>query len=91
MLQRSVIVSHSCNMFCRFDGFRFDGVTSMLYWHHGINMGFSGGYNEYFSMETNTDAIAYLMLANELIHEIHPQVPSCLLSSAAPQHLDHVA
>jgi hypothetical protein len=34
---------------CRFDGFRFDGVTSMLYHHHGINFGFSGGYHEYFS------------------------------------------
>jgi 1,4-alpha-glucan branching enzyme len=33
----------------RFDGFRFDGVTSMLYHHHGINFGFSGGYHEYFS------------------------------------------
>lgn len=32
-----------------FDGFRFDGVTSMLYHHHGINIGFSGGYHEYFS------------------------------------------
>ena len=32
-----------------FDGFRFDGVTSMLYHHHGINVGFSGGYHEYFS------------------------------------------
>ena len=63
-------------LICRFDGFRFDGVTSMLYQHHGIDMGFSGGYNEYFSMATNTDAIAYLMLANELIHEIHPQVQS---------------
>ena len=30
----------------RFDGFRFDGVTSMLYQHHGINVGFSGNYNE---------------------------------------------
>ena len=53
---------------------RFDGVTSMLYWHHGINTGFSGGYSEYFSTETNTDAVAYLMLANELIHAINPQV-----------------
>ena len=31
-----------------FDGFRFDGVTSMLYVHHGINVGFSGNYSEYF-------------------------------------------
>ena len=37
---------HPCT---RFDGFRFDGVTSMLYHHHGINVGFSGGYHEYFS------------------------------------------
>ena len=62
----------------RFDGFRFDGVTSMLYWHHGINTGFSGSYGEYFSTETNTDAVAYLMLANELIHDLNPEVcPGC--------------
>lgn len=59
---------------CRFDGFRFDGVTSMLYWHHGINMAFSGSYNEYFSPATNVDAVVYLMLANDLIHKLLPQV-----------------
>ena len=34
-----------------FDGFRFDGVTSMLYHHHGIGTGFSGDYSGkcYFS------------------------------------------
>ena len=58
----------------RFDGFRFDGVTSMLYWHHGINMSFSGDYKEYFSPATNVDAVVYLMLANELVHELLPQV-----------------
>ena len=58
----------------RFDGFRFDGVTSMLYWHHGINMSFSGNYKEYFSPATNVDAVVYLMLANELVHELLPQV-----------------
>lgn len=58
----------------RFDGFRFDGVTSMLYWHHGINMAFSGNYNEYFSPATNVDAVVYLMLANDLIHKLLPQV-----------------
>ncbi|CAL5219263.1 g1061 [Coccomyxa viridis] len=57
----------------RFDGFRFDGVTSMLYWHHGINMAFSGNYNEYFSPATNVDAVVYLMLANDLIHQLSPQ------------------
>ncbi|CAO2833745.1 unnamed protein product [Amaranthus hypochondriacus] len=58
----------------RFDGFRFDGVTSMLYHHHGINMGFSGNYNEYFSEATDVDAVVYLMLANRLIHNIFPDV-----------------
>jgi 1,4-alpha-glucan branching enzyme len=53
-----------------FDGFRFDGVTSMLYHHHGINRGFSGNYAEYFSPETNVDACVYLMLANELMHRL---------------------
>ncbi|KAG9142107.1 hypothetical protein Leryth_016312 [Lithospermum erythrorhizon] len=55
-----------------FDGFRFDGVTSMLYHHHGINMSFSGKYNEYFSESTDVDAVVYLMLANTLIHNIFP-------------------
>ena len=33
----------------RVDGFRFDGVTSMLYTHNGLNYGFTGDYHEYFS------------------------------------------
>ncbi|GAB4816312.1 hypothetical protein N2152v2_003358 [Parachlorella kessleri] len=57
----------------RFDGFRFDGVTSMLYHHHGINVGFSGSYSEYFSPATNVDAVVYLMLANDLTHQLLPQ------------------
>ncbi|CAA0830114.1 1-4-alpha-glucan-branching enzyme 2-2-chloroplastic/amyloplastic [Striga hermonthica] len=56
----------------KFDGFRFDGVTSMLYHHHGINMGFSGNYSEYFSEDTDVDAVVYLMLANNLIHSVLP-------------------
>ncbi|KAJ8538179.1 hypothetical protein K7X08_014719 [Anisodus acutangulus] len=55
-----------------FDGFRFDGITSMLYVHHGVNMGFTGKYNEYFSEATDVDAVVYLMLANNLIHKIFP-------------------
>lgn len=54
------------------DGFRFDGVTSMLYKHHGIAHGFSGSYDEYFGPDTDLDACVYLMLANELIHVLHP-------------------
>ncbi|CAI0382159.1 unnamed protein product [Linum tenue] len=56
----------------KFDGFRFDGVTSMLYHHHGINMAFSGQYKEYFSEATDVDAVVYLMLANCLIHDVLP-------------------
>lgn len=56
----------------QFDGFRFDGVTSMLYHHHGIDTGFSGNYAEYFSPATNVDAVVYLMLANQLIHGLVP-------------------
>ena len=54
----------------QFDGFRFDGVTSMLYHHHGINHGFTGDYKEYFSEQTNVDACVYLMLANDLMHDL---------------------
>ena len=56
----------------QFDGFRFDGVTSMLYTHHGIGTGFSGGYHEYFGPNVDEDGVVYLMLANEMLHTIHP-------------------
>jgi 1,4-alpha-glucan branching enzyme len=46
------------------DGFRFDAVTSMMYHHHGIGTGFSAHYQEYFGLQVNIEAIAYLMLAN---------------------------
>ncbi|MBE6954845.1 MAG: 1,4-alpha-glucan-branching enzyme [Ruminococcaceae bacterium] len=54
-----------------FDGFRFDGVTSMLYHDHGLGTSFDC-YEKYFSMNTNTEAVTYLQLANELIHNINP-------------------
>ncbi len=54
-----------------FDGFRFDGVTSMLYHDHGLGSAFSG-YDMYFSMNTDVEAVTYLQLANELIHEVNP-------------------
>ncbi len=53
-----------------FDGFRFDGVTSMLYHNHGLGVDF--GADLYFSYNTNVEAITYLQLANELIREINP-------------------
>ncbi len=46
----------------QFDGFRFDGVTSMMYKHHGIGTGFSGGYHEYFGDGADEEGIVYLML-----------------------------
>uniref|UniRef100_A0A8C9PJ18 1,4-alpha-glucan branching enzyme n=1 Tax=Spermophilus dauricus TaxID=99837 RepID=A0A8C9PJ18_SPEDA len=55
-----------------FDGFRFDGVTSMLYHHHGMGQSFSGDYNEYFGLQVDEDALTYLMLANHLIHTLYP-------------------
>jgi len=53
----------------QFDGYRFDGVSSMLYHHHGIATGFSGNYNEYFGMDTDVEALGYLMLANDIVHK----------------------
>ncbi|XP_075527710.1 1,4-alpha-glucan-branching enzyme isoform X2 [Dermacentor variabilis] len=56
----------------QFDGFRFDGVTSMLYHSHGMGHGFSGDYNEYFGLNTDTESLVYLMLANHMIHKLFP-------------------
>ena len=55
-----------------FDGFRFDGVTSMLYYDHGLGTSFDSD-NKYFSLNTDTEAITYLQLANELIRQVNPQ------------------
>ena len=52
-----------------FDGFRFDGVTSMLYHHHGEGHAF-GGYESYFGPAADDDAILYLMLASTLVREV---------------------
>lgn len=54
-----------------FDGYRFDGVTSMLYLSHGLGEDF-GGYDSYYNLNQDGDAICYLTLANKLIHEIKP-------------------
>jgi 1,4-alpha-glucan branching enzyme len=57
-----------------FDGFRFDGITSMLYNHHGLQMEFSGDYNQYFGFDTNVPAVNYLMMANDMLHESYPGI-----------------
>lgn len=54
----------------KFDGFRFDGVTSMLYYSHGLGEAFCN-YGDYFNGHQDGDAIAYLTLANKLIHEVN--------------------
>ena len=53
-----------------FDGFRFDGITSMLYHDHGLGTSFDN--SKYFSLNTHTEAITYLQLANELIRQVKP-------------------
>jgi len=53
------------------DGFRFDGVTSMLYRHHGLGKAFTA-YDDYFGSDVDEDALAYLTLANRVIHAVRP-------------------
>lgn len=55
----------------RFDGFRFDGITSMLYRNHGLGKAFTS-YKQYFDDNVDEDALTYLALANRLIHEVRP-------------------
>jgi 1,4-alpha-glucan branching enzyme len=55
----------------KFDGFRFDGVTSMIYRDHGLGSSVSS-YDHYFGANVDEDAMAYLALANEVIHELRP-------------------
>jgi 1,4-alpha-glucan branching enzyme len=63
---------------CRFwldeyhlDGFRFDGITSMLYLHHGMNKAFSS-YDDYFNDSVDEEGLVYLALANRVIHDVRP-------------------
>lgn len=56
----------------RFDGFRFDGVTSMLYHHHGLSKAFTS-YDDYFGAAVDDAAVIYLQLANELAHTVKPE------------------
>ncbi len=59
----------------RFDGFRFDGITSMIYLHHGLGKAFTS-YNDYFDGSVDEDALTYLGLANRLIHAVRPDAIS---------------
>lgn len=55
----------------KFDGFRFDGVTSMIYFNHGLEKSFSA-YDDYFDGGQDLDALIYLYLANKMIHDFKP-------------------
>jgi len=55
------------------DGFRFDGVTSMLYHHRGLGTAFTS-LDDYFNGSVDLDALAYLALANKLLHTIYPKI-----------------
>ena len=57
----------------QFDGFRFDGVTSMLYLDHGNGSGF-GSYDDYYSANVDVDAVNYLAIVNETVHRLRPDV-----------------
>jgi 1,4-alpha-glucan branching enzyme len=76
----------------KFDGYRFDGVTSMLYFDHGLGSAFTQ-YDQYFSGNTDEDAVAYLTLANRVIKEVRPDAitvaeeVSGLPGLAAPESL----
>jgi 1,4-alpha-glucan branching enzyme len=59
----------------RFDGFRFDGVTSMMYLHHGLGKDFTS-YGMYYDEAEDEQAITYLTLANKLIHALNPAAMS---------------
>ena len=55
----------------KFDGFRFDGVTSMIYYNHGLEKSFTA-YDDYFDGGQDIDALIYLYLANKMIHDFKP-------------------
>ncbi len=55
----------------RVDGFRFDGITSMLYLNHGLEKAFTS-YADYYDENVDEDALVYLSLANNVIHAVNP-------------------
>ena len=59
----------------KFDGYRFDGVTSMLYYDHGLGKAFTC-YDDYFNAGLDQDAFSYFIMANRLIHELNPNALS---------------
>ena len=54
------------------DGFRFDGITSMLFEDHGLGRAFTS-YKDYYQKDVDVDALSFLYLANRLVHDINPE------------------
>ena len=55
------------------DGFRFDGITSMLFEDHGLGRAFTS-YKDYFGSDVDLEALSYLYLANKLAHDLNPDI-----------------
>ncbi|WP_346856262.1 alpha amylase C-terminal domain-containing protein [uncultured Draconibacterium sp.] len=55
----------------KFDGYRFDGVTSMLYFNHGLEIAFTS-YDDYFNANVDHEATTYFKLANKLMKQVNP-------------------
>lgn len=66
----------------RFDGYRFDGVTSMLYNHHGLGKAFTS-YDDYFNNMIQLDALAYLQMANDVAHATRKSVTTIAEDTSA--------
>ena len=55
----------------KFDGYRFDGVTSMLYFDHGLEKAFTN-YDDYFNDGVDHEATSYFRMANKLMKQVNP-------------------
>ncbi|CAL5392773.1 unnamed protein product [Camellia sinensis] len=55
------------------DGFQFHSLASMIYTHNGF-ASFTGDMEEYCNQYVDKDALIYLILANEILHALHPSI-----------------
>ncbi|KAK9673873.1 hypothetical protein RND81_12G195300 [Saponaria officinalis] len=55
------------------DGFQFHSLPSMMYTHNGFAT-FTGDFEEYCNQYVDRDALLYLILANDILHFLHPNI-----------------
>ncbi|XP_058788144.1 1,4-alpha-glucan-branching enzyme 3, chloroplastic/amyloplastic [Vicia villosa] len=55
------------------DGFQFHSLSSMIYTHNGF-ASFTGDLEEYSNQYVDKDALLYLIMANEILHVLHPNI-----------------